>query len=316
MYEDAVFFTIGGVRIYAYGAFVAAGSLAAGALLLYLSRGDGRKRTASALTCLFATPLGLLFSRLLYCAGDASFREVASLKSVMDLSSGGYSMYGAFLGFTLAALASSALVRLNRRAFLDLLAPSIMAFVFFARLGEGFTALGISRPLVTGMLKESFLAFRDEYDAYLKTFLLEAAAASLLCMALLHQLRRHRRPGDVFFSWMLYYGAAQTLFESLRYDYHMRLSFIGIQHILSAVLLALALLVFAGRLLWHRNSQALALLSLGLLPLLFPALIGLEFMIDRSSLNKGILYAAYALLLLIPVVLGITMRERGDRLGP
>ncbi len=315
MLEESVTFPLGSLRVYAYGLFVAAGAIAAGALLLFLCRGDKRRSSAASLTFLLSLPLGLLCARLAYCLGDASFREVASLKAVLDLSTGGFSMYGAFAGFVLAALAGAGAIGVKRAGFLDTIVPALMSFVFFARLGEGYTALGISRPLVSEVMKNSFLAFRGEYDAYLRTYLLEAAAALVLGAALWRILAKAHRPGDVFLSWMLLYGAAQTLFESLRYDYHMRLSFVGIQQLLSAAMLSAAVAVFALRLLRQRRCGRLAWFSLLLLPFILAALIGLEFMLDRSAVSKALLYAAYAVLLAAPAALGVAMRERGKADG-
>lgn len=305
MREEAVFLWAGPPRLYAYGALLAAGALAAG-LLLLSGKKEARLRDASVLLCVLGLPLGLVFSRLFYCLGDAAFRELITLKNILDISAGGLSMYGAFTGILLAALAAAALTGAGRAELLDRLAPALTALVFFARLAEGFTSLGISRPLLPGSLPEGFIVFQDAYDAYLKTFLLEAAAAALLLFFLLRMKRRgKRRPGDVFVAWMLLYGASQTLFESLRYDSHMRLGFVGIQHILSALMMSAAVLILALR--QRRSQPLLARFSAGILLPLAGALVWLEFLIDRSSVSRFLLYTVYVALLGLPVVLGLAL---------
>ena len=144
---------------------------------------------------------------------------------------------------------------------LDLLSPALAAFLVPARLGEGFTTLGISRPLTTSWLTDSFLASRDAYDSYLRTYLLEAATALILAVFLIRMLRRNVKEGLVFSSFCLLYGVTQTLMESLRYDGHLRYGFIGVQQVLSAALFGVTLIALSVRAL-RRQVEA----GLGLMP--------------------------------------------------
>lgn len=66
---------------------------------------------------------------------------------------------------------SARLGGLKKAEWLDVITPSLFLFIAVARLGEQYTSLGISRPLVTGVLDHTFLAVRDEFDAYLRTYL-------------------------------------------------------------------------------------------------------------------------------------------------
>jgi prolipoprotein diacylglyceryltransferase len=316
MFSQAAAISAFGLTFYIYGLFIAAACIAAGTLLLFLSRNTTTLKDAAALTCLLSPVLGLVIARVVYCLFDSNFRQLASFSSALDLSIGGLSMFGALLGAVLGTLLAARRTGVNAAQWLDILTPALFLFVAIARLGEGYTTLGISRPLITGVLDNTFLAFRDEYDAYLRTYYLESAMGLLLCGLSLRDLRKDgSHKGDAALTGALLFGLSQNLFESLRYDGHLRYSFVGLQQVLSVVLFTVALIVFALRLLRQKNSRGLAITSLCALPLILAAILGIEFMIDRSQLSKWLSYCIYVLVLLVPMTLGLLMRKRSGYNG-
>ena len=66
----------------------------------------------------------------------------------------------------------------------------------------------------------------------------------------------------------------------------------------------------AVRLIKQKSHQRLAVLSISLILPLLGAIIGIEFMIDRSQVNKWLSYAIYMTVLIIPCYLGLTMLKR------
>lgn len=309
MYPDAMAFPFLGTEIYAYGLCLMAGVLLGLGTLYQLSRKRGLM-PAAVLTGFLSLPLGLLLARLLYVTGDPMFSPYLSLANFMNLRTGGFAMYGALSGAVLGALAAARITGVKPSRVLDLLVPALAAFLIPARLGEGFTVLGISRPLTTPWIAGSFLARQEVYEAYLRTYLLEAILALALLIILLLALKRSGRSGNVFLLACLLYGISQTLMESLRFDGHLRLSFVGIQQVLSAVLFSVALIVLAVRTLKKPGGKALPVLSLALLPLVVAGAIAVEFMIDRSPMGKLPAYGLYLLLLAIPAGLGMLMYRR------
>ncbi len=311
MYTQAATFVILGQTVYIYGLFLSVACLLAGSLLLLKTRKTtSRQKNAAALTCLLSPMLGLFFARLVYVAAEVNFAPFLSFQNAVNLRLGGLSMYGALIGAVLGALISARLGGLKKAEWLDMITPSLFLFIAVARLGEQYTTLGISRPLVTGVLDHTFLAVRDEFDAYLRTYLLENAAAIILCAACFVYNKKQRRAGDVFLFGALLFGASQTLFESLRFDAHIRFSFIGLHQVLSAALFSGVMISLAVRLIKQKSHQGLAVLSLSLILPLLGAIIGIEFMIDRSQVNKWLSYAIYAAVLLIPCCLGLSMLKR------
>ena len=311
MYTQAATFVILGQSVYIYGLFLSVACLLAGSLLLLKTRKTtSRQKNAAALTCLLSPMLGLFFARLVYVAAEVNFAPFLSFQNAVNLRLGGLSMYGALIGAVLGAVISARLCGLKKAEWLDVITPSLFLFIAVARLGEQYTTLGISRPLVTGVLDHTFLAVRDEFDAYLRTYLLESAAALILCAACFLYNKKQRRAGDVFLFGALLFGASQTLFESLRFDAHIRFSFIGLHQVLSAALFSGVMIFLALRLIKKKSHQRLAILSLSLILPLLGAIIGIEFMIDRSQVNKWLSYAIYITVLIIPCYLGLTMLKR------
>ena len=311
MYTQAATFVILGQSVYIYGLFLSVACLLAGSLLLLKTRKTTpRQKNAAALTCLLSPMLGLFFARLVYVAAEVNFAPFLSFQNAVNLRLGGLSMYGALIGAVLGSLISARLGGLKKAEWLDMITPSLFLFIAVARLGEQYTTLGISRPLVTGVLDHTFLAVRDEFDAYLRTYLLESAAALILCAACFLYSKKQRRAGDVFLFGALLFGASQTLFESLRFDAHIRFSFIGLHQVLSAALFSGVMISLAVRLIKKKSHQRLAILSLSLILPLLGAIIGIEFMIDRSQVNKWLSYAIYMTVLIIPCYLGLTMLKR------
>ena len=311
MYTQAATFVILGQSVYIYGLFLSVACLLAGSLLLLKTRKTtSRQKNAAALTCLLSPMLGLFFARLVYVAAEVNFAPFLSFQNAVNLRLGGLSMYGALIGAVLGSLISARLGGLKKAEWLDMITPSLFLFIAVARLGEQYTTLGISRPLVTGVLDHTFLAVRDEFDAYLRTYLLENAAAIILCAACFVYNKKQRRAGDVFLFGALLFGASQTLFESLRFDAHIRFSFIGLHQVLSAALFSGVMIFLAVRLIKQKSHQRLAVLSMSLILPILGAIIGIEFMIDRSQVNKWLSYAIYAAVLLIPCCLGLSMLKR------
>lgn len=316
MYQDAVSYAIGSLPpVYHWGLFVALGCLLAGAWLLTQSRVDERKRNTAALTCLLSLVLGLLFARLVYAFAEVQFAPYRTAATALDIRLGGFSMFGALAGAVLGALWAARIDRVDALEWLDQLAPALLLFVFAARLGEGGTALGISRPLVTGVLDDTFLAYRDAYDAYLRTYLLESFGALVLFLFSLRIARRVKRSGGVFLWTALMFGISQNLFESLRYDGHLRFSFIGLQQLLAVTLFSVALISLAMQLIRRKDHRGLGIAALAILPLLLAAILGLEFMVDRSSISKWLIYGLYVVVLAGAGALGSALLRRSGYNG-
>ena len=98
--------------------------------------------------------------------------------------------------------------------------------------------------------------------------------------------------------------------ESLRYDRHMSISFVGLQQIMAMALLGAG--VIWGICREGRSYRALAISAGAALTLAVGLGIVLEFMIDRTNISRYLLYLAMALVLAAPTALGIALRNKGE----
>ncbi|NLX83455.1 MAG: prolipoprotein diacylglyceryl transferase [Clostridiales bacterium] len=315
MADGARFVNILGISLYAYGLMVMLGCVLAVALGIRLTRARDQERFAAALTAVIGIPLGFITARLMYALLDPNFQPLITLRNVLDISSGGFSMFGALIGAVLSTLIAAKFAGVPRARMLDLLSPALLLFLVPARLGEGYTALGISRPLTTEWIANSFLARQDEFDAYLRTYLLEAVIAAALLIIILRYLHQHPRDGKPFKLFCLLYGISQTLMESLRYDGHMRYSFIGVQQVLAVTLFGVTLIALAVPLLRQSRKKLLPILGLLAIPFSVLAGVGVEFLIDRSEMGKLLSYSLFLLVLAVPTVLGILMLKQEEAHG-
>ena len=298
-----------GRDVSAYGLWVALGAACAALLASLLCKIKRLPAGTAPLFTVLAVPLGLIGSRVLFCLLDFRFHDLFSLRAALTFWGGGYSMVGALLGAALAAALTARILGAERLDVLDAVSPALLVFIACERLGEGCTELlGRSRSLTWDALAHSFLAAYDGYDGYLKTYLLEAATAVVLCGLLIGLLLRRPKSGHVLLIGMLLLGCCQVFWESLRFDSHMRFSFISMQMGIAALLFAIPLIIFAAR-----CGKKPLIITVIVIALVVGGVVGIELMIDRTDVSNVLLYAAYVILLSVPVILGFCWKRRSFR---
>ncbi len=307
--EDAAVTTVFGMRMYTFGLCVALGSLLAVILLALLMK--KRKPGTAALQSVLTICIGLVLSRLLYGVTDDTIGRSSPLWVMVRLNLGGYSLYGVLGGAILAAWLTAKMTNQHFIDCLDPVAPAFLIFVVSERLGEGFLGetlegFGWSRELIYNELPGTVFSITDGYSWYLGTWRMEALiAAVLFTLIFIWTLKKsHSRPP--FICFMLLFGATQILMESLRHDLHMTInSFVRVEQILSMVLLGVAVIILAVRK-WHTH-RALSLVGLFSIPLATGIAIGIEFLIDRTAINRYLLYLCFIIVVAVPVVLGFRL---------
>ncbi len=312
MWEDAVTTYFLGVKVYAFGLYAALGMALAMIALSMLLRRAKWPKGAAALTGVLAIACGFVVSRLFFCFMDQGLGGPVPLRGVLLVTGGGYSMMGALLGACFGAVAAAKIMKRSPAGLLDLLAPALLLFVACERLGEGpIPDFGISRPLVSDLLKGSFLAVEGDYDWALATYLLESFTALVLALVLLRDVNgKNRRPGDTFLLFLLLFGASQVILESLRFDQHMHFSFVGLQQIIALLMLYAGLTVLSLRRM--KDRRALAVTALALMPVIAGIGVGLEFAVDRTTVNRFLLYAVFILVMAVPAALGVKLRKERE----
>lgn len=290
-----------GLSFQRYGSILALGLLSS--LAVYLFKGGKKARLSS---FLFVSAVGLLLSRIFFCLFDPNFIEIFSFKNMLNLSLGGLSMLGGVSGVIFACFVLYK--RGDKAAFNDAVFP-LLVFIVFARLAENGTGLGLSRPL-SESLGESAFILKEEWGSFIRVWMIEgmAAGALLVIMGLLYS----KKPKNSSFAlkFIMLFGASQIIMESLKYDGHMRFSFIAVQQILALLLLLLPILIMSLKLLSSRENKVLGLIGILMIIIIPSAGLLIEFAIDRSEISKLVLYMAYIALLVLPLADGFMLTRR------
>ncbi len=323
--EDAPQTVFLGVRVYTWGLYCFFGAVLCLLTVFLHSRRTGEKGTAP-LFGVLALPMGLFLSRLFYCLFDVRMRVFADLLDgsmewgeylamVFGIAAGGFSMFGALLGGVLAAVLCARILKTDKRRLLDSVVCALLLFIAAERLGEGsLEDFGVSRPLNERTGLWGLFITHGEYDDCISTYMLESLTA-LTLFVLLEWRRSSLKEGDVFLMGMLSFGLTQVLMESLRFDQHMRFSFVGMQQLMAMGCAVYALAVYALRIKKRGIPSRLPLVTAAAVPAVIVLIVLLEFMIDRSGVSRVLLYAVYIVLLAGLWVLGHLMRrvqEKGE----
>ena len=284
-----------------YGVVVAAAALAAVLLLRGLRAAEAKRRYAGAKDgpigviykadhldlVLAAIPAALVGARLAYCLSRFSFYfvEMGPL-SVLRVWEGGCMLYGAALGALLAAAFVAKRRGASVPATLDELAAPGMLAVMICRLGEWGTGEGVGAWIENEALMRFPFAVMNEYEEWqLAVFLFEAIAALVILLAL---LRMKRASGEKILSALLWYACCQVMLESMRMDSCLKIGFVRISQVISALVILGVTCLRA-----HRAGGRQLALRRGLpVAACVAAVGGIEWALDKTPVSNILLYAA------------------------
>ena len=270
-------------------------ALAVSVLLVFLAARLGARKagvTASQVDVffIFALPLCLLLARLVFVLVRLPFFLDRADGLALRAWQGGYTIWGVFLGFFLAALIASRVSGSNLPRLLDHLAGPGLLLVALTRFAEGLSGQGYGGEAAIHFFP---LAVENEWGEWRwAVFMLEGAAALLFFFL----VNRHKgRPGSKAILALTFYCAFQMLFESLREDEYLVWGFVRVTQLFSALTLAglTARGLFGGaRKYGWQPPRHLAISGFMLCILL---IIILEFALDKTAISSFALYGAMLL---------------------
>jgi phosphatidylglycerol---prolipoprotein diacylglyceryl transferase len=236
-------FTAFGLTGYGYGLAAGVSALFYLGAILLLRRKAVYSAEAVLVFGILAIPLGLIASRLTFCAANIAYftQTIGQPGRMLNFWDGGYSMAGMLAGLVLAALVTAKIKKLDFPAFLDTVILPAGLLVFGFRLAEGLTGtLGVGRQVEAEALAQSLpiLFITEKLGAMelyrLAVYRYEAVFALIIFGLALWFARskKNRRDGDLTMLFFALYGVGQVLFESMRDDGHMVLGFIRVQQVL------------------------------------------------------------------------------------
>ena len=192
---------------------------------------------------------------------------------------------------------------------LDVLSLAVLPLIAAERIGESrIEDFDISRPLDSEFLKSTFLAVGED-EPCLATYYVAAAVAAVLFLVLTFRFARKEKDGKLTVAFLMLFGAASIITESLRYDRFLSISFVGLQQVAAALMLAIGV-ILAVRF-SNRPKSVLAVAAIVSLPLMVVAVIGLEFALDRTTWNKILIYILMIITVGIPAGLGLKLLSHG-----
>ena len=299
-----------------YGAAVALSVLAALWLLIALRRREARRVGGPGTTWLmgvvdpyklavWCSPAALVGARLLYCLVRFSFffLEMGPL-SVINTRTGGFLLYGAVLG----AMGAAALLARHEKVSVvytldELAAPGMLA-ILIGRLAECTTTEGVGTWVESDLWMRFPFAVKNEYDEWqLAVFLLEALIAAIILVVLL--VRRYAR-GERIMTALLLYACCQIVCESLRMDSCLRIGFVRVSQVISAVVILGVTVIRALR---YGDKKDAVLRALAVL-LCVAAVGGLEWALDKTEFDNRLIYAAMSAVCALMLANGSRMKRK------
>ena len=302
MREDELFIGIFGLKVYTFGLYVMIGAAFSMLALYLLGRTSVLKKGTLPLTALLSLLLGPVVSRLVFCLLNRELGRMMPLNTWFEVTGGGWSMFGLLGGVMLAGWLSAKIMKEKAGRILDILCISVLPAIIAERIAENRTEdFDISRAIDNKFLAKSFLAVGED-EPCLATYYFAAAAALALFVILLVRYAKRKEDGDVTISFLLLFGAVAIVTESLRYDRFLSISFVGLQQIFAAVMLAIGVIIAWTR--GKRDKRTLGIIALISVPLAIGIVLGIEFALDRTVWNKILLYAVMIVTVAVPATLG------------
>ena len=300
--------TLFGIQLNIWGIYCAIGALCAFAAMGVMCMYRGMKKGSAPLLGLTSIVLGIVFSRILYCL-FTTLTEGMDFLSWFRITESGWSLFGMIGGVLLAAWISALIVGEKPKKMLDAVSVALPLMIAAERMGEeslqslfneSKEVFNLSRKVVS----EGFLTIVNNDSTYLATYRIDAFLAMILFLILVFTLLNKKRwDGDLWILFLLLCGAGGVLAESLRKDQYLEYSFVRIQQVLAAIMLA-AGVALAGNRSKRKGPYIVALFTM---VLTIAECIGLEFIIDRSTAVHSTIYGVMIGALSIPVIQGVTL---------
>lgn len=247
-----------------------------------------------------------VFARISYCLARFSFYflEMGPV-SVLRTWEGGFMLYGAVLGALLGAGFLAKKRGADVAATLDeITCPGLLA-VAVCRLGEWVTGEGVGAWIENPLLMRLPFAVCNEYGEWqLAVFLWEALAVAVLLVFMLRMKGGH---GERVLSALLLYACCQVLLESLRMDSCLKVGFVRVSQVLSAVVILGVTMIRARR----NGGRAIMLRRAAMIAVLVALIGGIEWALDKTVVSNILLYAVMMAACLGLAANGMQFEKRG-----
>ncbi|MBQ9300063.1 MAG: prolipoprotein diacylglyceryl transferase [Clostridia bacterium] len=228
-----------------YGLLIALAILLGTVLCQREARRRGLPRDTGIDMILWAVPPAVICARVYYVVFRWRYYAADPL-SALYFWQGGLAIYGAVIGGFLGLLALSRKNRLPLLTLLDIAAPLVILGQAIGRWGNYFNGEAYGSPVLNPAWQFFPVAVFADGAWRLATFFYESCWNALGFVILWLYRKKAGQPGDVFFRYLLWYGAGRTVIEGLRAD-SLMLGPLRVSQALSVVLCLFALIVILQR---------------------------------------------------------------------
>jgi phosphatidylglycerol:prolipoprotein diacylglycerol transferase len=207
-----------------HGLIIAIGLVAGVLLSSFLGSKSSLPKGSVKIFALIAIPLGLIFSRLVYCAFNWDLFEDEPL-AIFRFTDGGYAIMGAFLGGLYALFICARITGAKLKHLINVAVPGAVLAVAIGRLSAFFTFEDCGNIIENNFLQFPPIGIYNSgsgmwvYSVFIYEALAALIAAGLGVFIWFYKpsLRFHQGENAAALSMMLY-GAAQTVLEPMRTD--------------------------------------------------------------------------------------------------
>ena len=142
-----------------------------------------------------ALPLGVVCARLFYCLCRLPLYMEIGLTNVLRLWDGGYAIWGAMLGVTLAALLTAKITRQSAIKLLDALAAPAALTIAISRFAEFANGEGIGLEVYNELFQRfPFAVYDADWEVWFwAIFVAEGIVALAICLLL--QIKKFNQIG-------------------------------------------------------------------------------------------------------------------------
>ncbi|MFT8364104.1 MAG: prolipoprotein diacylglyceryl transferase [Sporolactobacillus sp.] len=214
---------IGPLHIYWYGIIIAGGAL----LGLLLAMREGKRRGLGQDTyidlILFAAPIAVICARIYYVAFEWHY-YMAHPSQIIAIWNGGIAIYGALIGAVATTIVFCLVRHLPFWKVADIAAPSVILGQAIGRWGNFMNQEAHGGPTTRAALEAmhlpTFIVNQMYINGayYIPTFLYESVWDFAGFIILLVLRRVNLKRGELFMSYVIWYGAGRCYIEGLRTD--------------------------------------------------------------------------------------------------
>lgn len=213
---NPVAFTVFGKDIYWYGIIIALGFLLAVIYMMRRAPVFGLTQDDVLDEVLWAVPIGVICARLYYCIFYWELYADNPI-SILYIWEGGLAIYGGVIGGAITILVVSRVKKIKTGTMLDIAAMAVLIGQIFGRWGN-FMNREAHGVVTDSFFKMGLVDASGAVTYYHPTFLYESVW-NLVGFLALHFLTKKRKfDGQIFLSYLTWYGLGRVWIEGLRTD--------------------------------------------------------------------------------------------------